>query len=72
MIRIHEVTADDPPQFPCWCYYHGSNQAGNFYAYWIRYESPGHFIMGTTGEDRGYVSHWHPDQPTAPSEIPSN
>ncbi len=69
--KIYAI-AERQPEFPCWCYYHGDNQAGNLYAYWTRYERRGHMIMDTTGDDRGYVSHWSPDQPEAPTATPQD
>jgi len=53
--RVQRIT-ENPPVFPCWLY-----EPRDFLP-WIRYIEPAH--------DFGLKTHWHPDQPTTPTERP--
>lgn len=53
-----KITAEEPPQFPCWLY---EPPPGHLFC-WRRYTEPGH--------DFGLKTHWHPDQSTAPTVTP--
>ena len=55
----HRITPENPPQFPCWLWHCSTDS-------WRRFNRD-------TFIDRvepALFSHWHPDQPTAPTAVP--
>ena len=55
----HRITSENPPQFPCWLWTVGDNFRSGF---WLRYVHTRPVAVPYT--------HWHPDQPTAPTAVP--
>lgn len=63
MNNIHPIRPDktsDPDRFPCWLWSKNARQ-------WFRCNAGA--IYGNTG-GRELYTHWHPDQPTAPTDTP--